>query len=199
MYPIRHCRAISEELCQSLARLGARTTGIDASEANIGIASTHAAGDPQFARSAKSLKYLHTTAEALLAEGKQYDVVCSLEVIEHVSMPSEFLHACAQLVKVGYSFRFFRTSLTQAFVTCPDSIHLAWRPLVSLHRLTHAGGVCIDNPGCGEYPWDRLPRHAHVLQIHQALRITVFLPRVSHTPVSLQDWRTRETLDYAFL
>ncbi|KAF9647411.1 ubiquinone biosynthesis O-methyltransferase [Thelephora ganbajun] len=88
-------------LSESLARLGARTTGIDASEANIGIASTHAVRDPQFARSAKSLKYLHTTAEALLAEGKQYDVVCSMEVIEHVNTPSEFLHICAQLVKPG--------------------------------------------------------------------------------------------------
>lgn len=95
---------------QSLARLGARTTGIDASEANIGIASTHAAGDPQFARSAKSLTYLHTTAEALLTGGKQYDVVCSMEVLEHVTTPSEFLHACAQLVKASHSFRSFRTS-----------------------------------------------------------------------------------------
>ena len=81
--------------------------GIDASEANIGIASTHAARDPQFARSVESLKYLHTTAEALLAEGNQYDVVCSMEVIEHVSTPSEFLHVCAQLVKASVSFRFF--------------------------------------------------------------------------------------------
>lgn len=110
-------KRILKENCQSLARLGARTTGIDASEANIGIASTHAAGDPQFARSAQSLKYLYTTAEALLAKGKQYDVVCSMEVIEHVNMPSEFLHACAQLVKVRDSFRFFHASLTHAFAT----------------------------------------------------------------------------------
>jgi polyprenyldihydroxybenzoate methyltransferase / 3-demethylubiquinol 3-O-methyltransferase len=95
---------------QSLARLGARTTGIDASEANIGIASTHAAGDPQFARSTKSLTYLHATAEAMLAEGKQYDVVCSMEVLEHVNTPSEFLHVCAQLVKASFSFRFYRIS-----------------------------------------------------------------------------------------
>lgn len=102
---------------QSIARLGARTTGIDASEANIGIASTHAAGDPQFARSTESLKYLHTTAEVLLGEGKQYDVVCSMEVIEHVNAPAEFLHVCAQLVKVRDSFRFLRTPLIHAFAT----------------------------------------------------------------------------------
>lgn len=106
---------------QSLARLGARTMGIDASEANVGIASAHAAGDPQFARSSKSLTYLHTTAEGLLGEGKQYDVVCSMEVLEHVSTPSEFLHVCAQLVKAS-SFRFFRTSQTHAFITCPNPI-----------------------------------------------------------------------------
>lgn len=40
------------------------------------------------------------TAEDLVAENKTYDVVCSMEVIEHVDNPSAFLRSCASLVKV---------------------------------------------------------------------------------------------------
>lgn len=85
---------------QSLARSGANTVAIDASESNIAIASTHAALDPQLSRG--NLKYLHTTAESLVKETKRFDVVCSMEVIEHVDNPSEFLRICAELVKVRF-------------------------------------------------------------------------------------------------
>ncbi|KAG2075695.1 ubiquinone biosynthesis O-methyltransferase [Suillus decipiens] len=84
-------------LSESLTRLGARTLGIDASESNIGIASTHASGDSQLS----SLEYRHTSAEQLAKEPKRFDVVCSMEVIEHVDNPVAFLSACAQLVKPG--------------------------------------------------------------------------------------------------
>lgn len=86
-------------LSESLARLGARTLGIDASASNIGIASVHASKDPSFHSS--SLEYRNVTAEALLTEGKRFDVVCSMEVIEHVDNPAGFLRSCAELVKPG--------------------------------------------------------------------------------------------------
>ncbi|KAJ6576432.1 S-adenosyl-L-methionine-dependent methyltransferase [Mycena vulgaris] len=91
-------------LSESLARLGATTLGVDASEANIAIAKLHAAQDPRLAQSetsTSSLTYLHTPAEALLASPKRYDIVCSMEVLEHVDNPPAFLDTCAQLVKPG--------------------------------------------------------------------------------------------------
>ncbi|KAF8845102.1 ubiquinone biosynthesis O-methyltransferase [Paxillus ammoniavirescens] len=93
-------------LSESLARMGARTLGIDASESNIGIASTHANVDPELSSqgssvSAGSLEYRNTSAEELLQDSKQYDVVCSMEVIEHVDNPAGFLSTCAELVKPG--------------------------------------------------------------------------------------------------
>ncbi|KAH7926022.1 ubiquinone biosynthesis O-methyltransferase [Leucogyrophana mollusca] len=94
-------------LSESLARLGARTLGIDASESNIGIASLHASADPQLSSqpgspsSSGSLQYRNTSAEELLKDKKRYDVVCSMEVIEHVDNPPAFLSACAELVKPG--------------------------------------------------------------------------------------------------
>ncbi|KAI0794035.1 ubiquinone biosynthesis O-methyltransferase [Fomes fomentarius] len=92
----------------SLARLGGNTLGIDASESNIAIASLHAAADPALSsptppKAKGSLTYRHTPVEDLLVErgSKSFDVVCSMEVIEHVDNPRTFLANCAQLVKPG--------------------------------------------------------------------------------------------------
>ncbi|KAL4078590.1 S-adenosyl-L-methionine-dependent methyltransferase [Scleroderma yunnanense] len=90
-------------LSESLARLGGRTLGIDASESNIRVASMHASGDPLFSSSSTScsLSYRNTSAEELLKDNERFDVVCSMEVIEHVDNPAAFLATCAELVKPG--------------------------------------------------------------------------------------------------
>lgn len=102
---------------QSLARLGASTLGIDATPSNIPLAQSHALLDPFFATplsphpsnpslaALPRLEYRHQTAEALLAqEGGQgsFDVVCAMEVLEHVDDPAGFLKDLTQLVKVRY-------------------------------------------------------------------------------------------------
>ena len=104
---------------QSLARVGGNTLGIDASPSNIAIASLHASRDPflpfkaedaglealsiQSGPSARpgSLRYRHTSAEQLHAEGRQFDLVCSMEVLEHVDHPGEFLKVLGDMVKVS--------------------------------------------------------------------------------------------------
>jgi len=92
-------------LSESLARLGAHTVGIDASESNIAIASLHASADPRLSASGVdskgSLTYRHTSAEAILEEEKRFDVVCSMEVLEHVDNPAGFLSSCSELLKPG--------------------------------------------------------------------------------------------------
>ncbi|PCH44345.1 ubiquinone biosynthesis O-methyltransferase [Wolfiporia cocos MD-104 SS10] len=105
-------------LCETLTRLGALTLGIDASAENIGIASMHASADPalNFTHSSPDgsvpsrayssrggLTYMHTAVENLLSgqHVKQFDVVCSMEVLEHVDNPGTFLRNCAALVKPG--------------------------------------------------------------------------------------------------
>lgn len=85
-------------LCESLARLGPNSVlGVDVAAANVAMARAHAAGDPTL----RALKYRHATAEALVAAGRQFDVVTSVEVIEHVSDPAVFAAVCAQLVRPG--------------------------------------------------------------------------------------------------
>lgn len=122
-------------LSESLARLGARTLGIDASESNIGIASAHASGDPQLSSSGNSLEYRHTSAEQLVKEPKRFDVVCSMEVIEHVDNPVAFLSACAQLVKPGghlFLSTIARTPLSYA-LTIMAAEHILQKVAVGTH------------------------------------------------------------------
>ena len=84
-------------LAESLARLGADVTAIDAGAANIAIAKAHAALDAE--RFAKNLRYEAVTAEELVERGASFDCVTSLEVIEHVTDPLEFTKSIARLVK----------------------------------------------------------------------------------------------------
>lgn len=79
-------------VCEPMARMGAKITGIDADHGAIFTAKSHA--DEQ----GLEIEYLCGTAEDL---GKKYDVVLALEVIEHVSDPAEFVKTVAGLVKPG--------------------------------------------------------------------------------------------------
>ncbi|KAH9044023.1 3-demethylubiquinone-9 3-methyltransferase [Lactarius hengduanensis] len=85
-------------LSESLARLGANTLAVDASAENVHVASRHAAADP---RLADALAFRHASVEELVREPRRFDVVCSMEVVEHVDNPAAFVRSCAELVKPG--------------------------------------------------------------------------------------------------
>ena len=81
---------------EPMARLGAEMVSVDASEANIKTAMTHAA------ETGVKVDYRAGTVEALIESGEPpFDVVLNLEVVEHVANPAEFLSQCASLVKPG--------------------------------------------------------------------------------------------------
>ena len=83
-------------ISEPMRRLGFEVTAIDASAENIGTARVHA--DQQ----GLDIAYRAATAEQLEAEGAgPFDVVLSLEVVEHVADPQTFLCTCARLVKPG--------------------------------------------------------------------------------------------------
>ncbi|KAF9362402.1 Hexaprenyldihydroxybenzoate methyltransferase, mitochondrial [Mortierella sp. NVP85] len=88
-------------LSESLARLGAQVTGLDASIENIQMARIHAMKDPLLNGGGPgTLEYRHQTAEEeLLEQGRRFDVVCSMEVIEHVDNPAGFLKVLGELLK----------------------------------------------------------------------------------------------------
>ncbi|CAB1102353.1 unnamed protein product [Ectocarpus sp. CCAP 1310/34] len=84
-------------LSESLARLGAEVIGVDPSPENVAVASAHAQGDSL----TRTIRYEATTAKELENRGEQFDLVASLEVIEHVEDPAGFVSSLASLTRPG--------------------------------------------------------------------------------------------------
>lgn len=83
-------------LSEPMSRMGFAVTAIDASSENIGTARAHA--EPQ----GLGIAYRAATVEQLEAEGAgPFDVVLTMEVIEHVADPEGFIRACSRLVAPG--------------------------------------------------------------------------------------------------
>ncbi len=82
-------------MSEPLARLGAKVTGADAADGNIAVASLHAE------EQGLEIEYLNVTAESLAAEGRVFDVVIALEIVEHVADPAAFIATCHDLVRTG--------------------------------------------------------------------------------------------------
>jgi 2-polyprenyl-6-hydroxyphenyl methylase/3-demethylubiquinone-9 3-methyltransferase len=79
-------------ICEPLARMGARVTGIDAGAENIDAAKAHAK------QSGLNIDYFATTAEDFKG---QFDAVLALEIIEHVDNPALFVESLVKLTKPG--------------------------------------------------------------------------------------------------
>lgn len=79
-------------LCEPLARLGAAVTGIDAAPENIAVAEAHAA------QSGLAIDYRACGVETMTG---QFDLVTSLEVIEHVTDPAGFVRGLAGTIAEG--------------------------------------------------------------------------------------------------
>jgi 2-polyprenyl-6-hydroxyphenyl methylase/3-demethylubiquinone-9 3-methyltransferase len=82
-------------VAEPLAVLGANVLGIDAAEKNVGIAATHAA------ETGVAVSYRHVLPEDLAAEGRTFDAVLNLEVVEHVPDLGRFLEVSCALVRPG--------------------------------------------------------------------------------------------------
>lgn len=80
---------------EPITKLGANVTAIDASERNILVAKQHAR------KSDINIDYQNALPEEITSTGQKFDIVISLEVIEHVSDPTLFLNILSELVNPG--------------------------------------------------------------------------------------------------
>jgi 2-polyprenyl-6-hydroxyphenyl methylase/3-demethylubiquinone-9 3-methyltransferase len=91
-------------LAESLAQLGAKVVGLDASSEAIAAAEAHAVQAVKAGRLDKAaLSYYAQTVEAYLASHSKmrFDVVIASEVVEHVAEPELFLQTATSLMKKG--------------------------------------------------------------------------------------------------
>ncbi|WP_030539626.1 bifunctional 2-polyprenyl-6-hydroxyphenol methylase/3-demethylubiquinol 3-O-methyltransferase UbiG [Sphingobium sp. DC-2] len=80
-------------LAEPLARLGAAVTALDAAEENIAVARLHAEGQ------GLTIDYRTTPVEQL--DAGEFDLITSMEVVEHVADPAAFVAALARRLSPG--------------------------------------------------------------------------------------------------
>ena len=110
---------------EPLARLGGRIVGIDASAESIDAARIHAA------ETGIDIDYRRATAEDLASDGEKFDVVVSMEVIEHVTNADDFLQLCCNLVTPGGALvlaTLNRTAKAFAYAIIGAEYLLRWLP-----------------------------------------------------------------------
>lgn len=88
-------------LAEAMALRGAEVTGIDMGEAPLAVARLHQL------ESGVEVDYRQSTAEQLAQEAAEsYDIVCCLEMLEHVPEPGQVIAACAELARPGATLYF---------------------------------------------------------------------------------------------
>ena len=108
-----------------MARLGAKVTGIDASEKNIIIAKTHSE------KSKLKINYLNSTPESL-NEFEKFDIILNLEVIEHVENVDLFIKSCHKLLKkkgLMFTATLNRSCVSYIFAIIGAEYVLRWLPI----------------------------------------------------------------------
>jgi 2-polyprenyl-6-hydroxyphenyl methylase/3-demethylubiquinone-9 3-methyltransferase len=83
-------------LSEGMAQRGAEVTGIDLSDKALAVARLH------LLESGNRVDYRKISAEELAEQAAgSFDVVCCMEMLEHVPHPASTIAACAALVKPG--------------------------------------------------------------------------------------------------
>ena len=144
-------------LAEPLARMGAQVTAVDAAPELIEVARDHAAGQ------GLAIDYRAVGVEAV--EGK-FDLVTSMEVIEHVADPQAFIDdLAARLAPGGLMIlstpnrtawsKLLTITLAEGFGQIPKGTHDVEKfidPDTMRGLLAHAGMECIDFEGIAISP-----------------------------------------------
>ncbi len=112
-------------ISEPMARLGAKVTGIDASEKNIKVAKIHSK------ESNLEINYLNSSPEKLNERG-EFDIILNLEIIEHVEDVELYIESCSKLLKKNGLM--FTATLNRTFTSYIKAIIgaeyiLRWLPI----------------------------------------------------------------------
>lgn len=118
-------------LAESLARLGAKVSGIDVVERNIAIARQHSES------AGMEISYQLGSVESLAQSGAQFDVVLNMEVVEHVTGLEGFMSSSCGLLRPGgmmFVATINRTLIAWLIAIVGAEYILRWMPK-GTHRL----------------------------------------------------------------
>ena len=112
-------------ISEPMARLGAKVTGIDASEKNINIAKLHSQ------KSKLKINYLSSSPEKM-TDYEKFDVILNLEIVEHVDNVNLYIKSCHKLLKKNGMM--FTATLNRSFTSYIKAIIgaeyiLRWLPI----------------------------------------------------------------------
>jgi 2-polyprenyl-6-hydroxyphenyl methylase/3-demethylubiquinone-9 3-methyltransferase len=112
-------------ISEPIARLGAKVTGIDASEKNIKVAKLHSK------KNNLQINYLNTSPENFNGF-EEFDVILNLEIVEHVDNVKLFIRSCNRLLKKNGIM--FTATLNRSFTSYVKAIIgaeyiLRWLPI----------------------------------------------------------------------
>ena len=112
---------LSEPMC----RLGAKVTGIDASDKNIKVAKLHSK------KNNLKIEYFCSSPEKFNAEEK-FDVILNMEIVEHVEDVNFFLKSCSKLLKkngIMFVATLNKTLKSYIFAIVGAEYILRWLPI----------------------------------------------------------------------
>ncbi len=112
-------------LCEPLNRLGAKVVGVDASNNNIQVAKLHAK------EMNLNIKYIHSSPENINLKN-EFDVVLSMEVVEHVADINLFIEKCSKLIKkngIMFVATINKNLKSYAFTILGAEYILRWLPI----------------------------------------------------------------------
>jgi 2-polyprenyl-6-hydroxyphenyl methylase / 3-demethylubiquinone-9 3-methyltransferase len=112
-------------ISEPMTRLGAKVTGIDASEKNINIAKIHSE------KNELKINYLNKSPEQL-EDTERFDVILNLEIVEHVDNVGLYMKSCYDLLKKDGLM--FTATLNRSFISYLKAIIgaeyiLRWLPI----------------------------------------------------------------------
>jgi 2-polyprenyl-6-hydroxyphenyl methylase / 3-demethylubiquinone-9 3-methyltransferase len=152
-------------LSERLAGLGAQVCGIDPVARNIALA--RAAAE----KAGQIIDYREGTPELLRQEGRQFDAVCALEVVEHIPDRPSFLRVLSALLRPGGVL----------FVTTINRTALSWlTAILAAERILH-----ILPKGTHRWDWFVRPQEAQAILAREGLipidlRGMWYLPVIDH-------------------
>ena len=112
-------------LSEPMSRMGAKVTGIDASDKNIKIAKLHSK------KNKLKINYLCSSPEKLKIT-KKFDVILNMEIVEHVEDIDFFLKSCSKLLKkngIMFVATINKTLKSYIFAIIGAEYVLRWLPI----------------------------------------------------------------------